>query len=138
MDEQQPATGPDDHAAPTQAPPAEAPPTQRSRAKQNRRQALLSAAAALFAAEGFNRVSLEDLGSAAGVSGLVEVVLDNPANSAVGSFAVGNTGGWSTWKTIPANITKVTGTHNVYLKFVAGAGGNPPCVSLHYFTFPVS
>ncbi|WP_406633033.1 TetR/AcrR family transcriptional regulator [Pseudarthrobacter quantipunctorum] len=44
-------------------------PTQRSRAKQNRRQALLSAAASLFALHGFSRVSLEDLGAAAGVSG---------------------------------------------------------------------
>jgi AcrR family transcriptional regulator len=43
--------------------------TQRSQAKENRRKALLTAAAALFAAEGFNRVSLEDLGAAAGVSG---------------------------------------------------------------------
>ena len=43
-------------------------------------------------------------GAAGGVSGLVEVVLDNPSNAPVGSFAVGNTGGWSTWKTIPANI----------------------------------
>ena len=43
--------------------------TQRSQAKENRRKALLAAAAALFAAEGFNRVSLEDLGAAAGVSG---------------------------------------------------------------------
>ena len=75
-------------------------------------------------------------GASAGVSGLVEVVLDNPSNSPVGSFAVANTGGWSTWKTIPANISTVTGTHNVYLKFVSGAGGNPPYVSLHYFNFP--
>lgn len=44
-------------------------PTQRSRAKEDRRQALLSAAASLFAVHGFNRVSLEDLGAAAGVSG---------------------------------------------------------------------
>ena len=43
--------------------------TQRSQAKENRRKALLTAAAALFAADGFNRVSLEDLGAAAGVSG---------------------------------------------------------------------
>ena len=43
--------------------------TQRSQAKENRRKALLTAAAALFAVEGFNRVSLEDLGAAAGVSG---------------------------------------------------------------------
>ncbi len=46
-----------------------APPTQRSQAKENRRQALLSAASALFAREGFSRVSIEDLGAAAGVSG---------------------------------------------------------------------
>jgi hypothetical protein len=75
-------------------------------------------------------------GAAAGVSGLVEVVLDNPANAPVGSFAVGNTGGWSTWKTVPANISSVTGTHDVYLEFVSGAGGNPPFVSLHWFSFP--
>lgn len=43
--------------------------TQRSQAKENRRKALLTAAAALFAADGFHRVSLEDLGAAAGVSG---------------------------------------------------------------------
>jgi hypothetical protein len=77
-------------------------------------------------------------GAAGGVSGLVEVVLDNPSNTPVGSFAVGNTGGWSTWKTIPANITETTGTHTVYLEFVSGAGGSPPFVSLHYFNFPVS
>jgi Carbohydrate binding module (family 6)/Putative Ig domain/Glycosyl hydrolases family 16 len=77
-------------------------------------------------------------GASPGVSGLVEVVLDNPSNSPVGSFAVANTGGWSSWKTIPANISKVTGTHNVYLVFVSGAGGNPPYVSLHYFGFPTS
>jgi AcrR family transcriptional regulator len=53
----------------TQPPSTQPPSTQRSQAKENRRQALLSAAAALFAVEGFNRVSLEDLGAAAGVSG---------------------------------------------------------------------
>lgn len=44
-------------------------PTQRSQAKADRRIALLAAAAALFAERGFNGVSLEDLGAAAGVSG---------------------------------------------------------------------
>ncbi|MFJ4028056.1 TetR/AcrR family transcriptional regulator [Paenarthrobacter sp. NPDC089989] len=43
--------------------------TQRSQAKEERRLALLSAAASLFADNGFSRVSLEDLGAAAGVSG---------------------------------------------------------------------
>jgi Carbohydrate binding module (family 6)/Glycosyl hydrolases family 16 len=77
-------------------------------------------------------------GAAAGVSGLVEVVLDSPSNPPVGSFAVGNTGGWATWKTVPANISKVTGTHTVYLEFPSGASGNPPFVSLHYFSFPAT
>jgi hypothetical protein len=40
--------------------------------------------------------------------------------------------------TVPANITRVTGTHTVYLEFSSGASGNPPYVSLHYFNFPVS
>lgn len=43
--------------------------TVRGRAKATRRAALLTAAANLFAARGFNGVSIEDLGSAAGVSG---------------------------------------------------------------------
>ena len=75
-------------------------------------------------------------GAAGGVSGLVEVVLDNPGNTPVGTFAVANTGGWSSWETVPANISSVSGTHNVYLEFVSGATGNPPYVSLHYFSFP--
>ncbi|HTU72757.1 MAG TPA: glycoside hydrolase family 16 protein [Trebonia sp.] len=77
-------------------------------------------------------------GAAGGVSGLVEVALDSPTSTPVGSFAVGNTGGWSSWETIPANISKVTGTHNVYLVFSSGATGSPPFVSLHYFSFPAT
>jgi len=44
-------------------------PTPRSLAKADRRQALLAAAASLFARSGFNGASIEDLGTAAGVSG---------------------------------------------------------------------
>ena len=43
--------------------------TPRSQAKADRRSALLSAAATLFSQSGFNGVSIEDLGAAAGVSG---------------------------------------------------------------------
>jgi hypothetical protein len=75
-------------------------------------------------------------GAAGGVSGLVNVVLDNPSNPPIGNFAIGSTGGWSNWTTIPANIATTTGTHNVYLEFQSGAGGNPPYASLHYFSFP--
>lgn len=75
-------------------------------------------------------------GAAGGVSGLVNVVLDNPNNAPIGNFAVGNTGGWSAWKTVPANIAKTTGVHNVYLEFSSATPGNPPYVSVHYFDFP--
>ncbi|MFT4219545.1 MAG: TetR/AcrR family transcriptional regulator [Microbacterium sp.] len=44
-------------------------PTVRERAKASRQAALLREAARLFAAHGFNGVSLEDLGTAVGVSG---------------------------------------------------------------------
>ncbi|WP_267545342.1 TetR/AcrR family transcriptional regulator [Arthrobacter sp. H14-L1] len=43
--------------------------TLRGRAKASRRQLMLTAAAELFAQHGFSRVSIEDLGAAAGVSG---------------------------------------------------------------------
>src|SRR5580693_4584625 len=43
--------------------------TTRERAKAQRRSAILHAAASLFAQRGFERVSLEDLGAAVGISG---------------------------------------------------------------------
>ncbi|WP_421740287.1 TetR/AcrR family transcriptional regulator [Cellulomonas sp.] len=48
---------------------SEAPTTARVRAKAERRSALLSEAARLFASHGFDGVSIEDLGSSVGVSG---------------------------------------------------------------------
>lgn len=77
-------------------------------------------------------------GAPAGVIGLVEVVLDNPVSTPVGSFAVANTGGWSSWATVHANISTVTGIHDVYLEFFSQAAGSRPFVSLHYFDFPAS
>jgi hypothetical protein len=77
-------------------------------------------------------------GASSGVSGAVEVVLDSPTNTPVATFDIANTGGWSTWKTVPANMSEVTGTHTVYLEFVSAASGSPAFVSLHYFNFPVS
>src|SRR3954454_24170907 len=44
-------------------------PTARGRAKAERRTALLSSAAHLFATRGFDGVSMEDLGASVGVSG---------------------------------------------------------------------
>ncbi|MFG1647019.1 glycoside hydrolase family 16 protein [Amycolatopsis sp. NPDC049252] len=72
-------------------------------------------------------------GAAGGVSGLVEVRLDSLSNAPVGSFAVGNTGGWQSWRTIPANTSAVTGVHNVYLTFTSGQPAD--FVNLNWFTF---
>jgi hypothetical protein len=72
-------------------------------------------------------------GAAGGVSGLVNVHLDSLSNPSIGSFAVANTGGWQSWRTVPANISRVTGTHTVFLTFDSGQPA--PFVSLHWFDF---
>ncbi|MGY5050654.1 glycoside hydrolase family 16 protein [Streptomyces sp. 900105755] len=72
-------------------------------------------------------------GAAAGVSGQVQVRLDSPSNSPIGSFSVANTGGWQTWTTVPANISSVTGTHDVYLTF--GSGQSADFVNVNWFDF---
>ncbi|WP_109004158.1 glycoside hydrolase family 16 protein [Streptomyces rishiriensis] len=72
-------------------------------------------------------------GAAGGVSGLVEVRLDSRTAAPIGSFAVGNTGGWQSWRTIPANISAVTGTHDVYLTFTSGQPAD--FVNVNWFSF---
>ncbi|MFI6498238.1 glycoside hydrolase family 16 protein [Nonomuraea typhae] len=72
-------------------------------------------------------------GAPGGVSGLVQVRLDAPASPPIGEFAVGNTGGWQSWRTIPANISQVTGTHTVYLTFTSGQPAD--FVNVNWFTF---
>ncbi|MFD5008801.1 glycoside hydrolase family 16 protein [Streptomyces chartreusis] len=72
-------------------------------------------------------------GAASGVSGLVEVRLDSRGNAPAGSFAVGSTGGWQSWRTVPANITGVTGTHDVYLTFSSGQPAD--FVNVNWFNF---
>ncbi|MFF3514441.1 glycoside hydrolase family 16 protein [Streptomyces sp. NPDC002573] len=72
-------------------------------------------------------------GAANGVSGLVEVRLDSRTNAPVGSFAVAGTGGWQSWRTVPANIGPVTGTHDVYLTFTSGQPSD--FVNVNWFDF---
>ncbi|MFE7853929.1 glycoside hydrolase family 16 protein [Streptomyces sp. NPDC057403] len=72
-------------------------------------------------------------GAATGVSGLVQVRLDSATSTPIGSFAVGNTGGWQSWTTIPANISSVTGTHDVYLTFSSGQPAD--FVNVNWFDF---
>jgi beta-glucanase (GH16 family) len=50
-------------------------------------------------------------GAAGGVSGLVQVRIDSRSNAPIGSFAIGNTGGWQSWRSVPGNVTNVSGRH---------------------------
>ncbi|WP_415924221.1 glycoside hydrolase family 16 protein [Streptomyces sp. AK08-02] len=72
-------------------------------------------------------------GAGSGVSGLVEVRLDSRTSTPVGSFSIGNTGGWQSWRTVPANISSITGTHDVYLTFTSGQAQD--FVNVNWFNF---
>ncbi len=72
-------------------------------------------------------------GAGGGVSGLVEVRLDSRSNAPIGSFAIANTGGWQSWRSVPANISSVTGVHDVYLTFTSGQPAD--FVNVNWFTF---
>jgi beta-glucanase (GH16 family) len=72
-------------------------------------------------------------GAGGGVSGLVEVRLDSRSNAPIGSFALANTGGWQSWRSIPGNITPTTGTHTVFLTFTSGQPND--FVNVNWFQF---
>jgi beta-glucanase (GH16 family) len=72
-------------------------------------------------------------GAGGGVSGLVEVRLDSRSNAPIGSFAIANTGGWQSWRTVPANIGAVTGVHTVFLTFTSGQPAD--YVNVNWLTF---
>ncbi len=72
-------------------------------------------------------------GAGYGISGLVEVRLDSPSNAPVGTLAIANTAGWQAWRTVPANVSAVTGTHTVYLTFTSAQPAD--YVNLNWFDF---
>lgn len=72
-------------------------------------------------------------GAGGSISGLVNVRLGSATAPPIGSFAVGNTGGWQSWRTIPANIQPTTGVHTVYLTFDSGQPAD--FLNVNWFTF---
>lgn len=73
-------------------------------------------------------------GAGAGISGLIEVRLDNRANAPIGSIAVASTGGWQSWRSIDGALgSAVTGTHTVFLTFTSGQPAD--YVNLNWLTF---
>jgi beta-glucanase (GH16 family) len=72
-------------------------------------------------------------GAPGGVSGLVQVRLDSPTSPPIGSIAVANTGGWTSWREVPGNVGDATGTHTVYLTFDSGQPAD--FVNVDWFRF---
>ncbi|MBR3645487.1 MAG: carbohydrate-binding protein, partial [Lachnospiraceae bacterium] len=46
-----------------------------------------------------------------------EIRLDSPTGTLLGSVSLAPTGNWETWSTASANISKITGTHNIYVVY---------------------
>ncbi|MFI5893606.1 carbohydrate-binding protein [Actinoplanes sp. NPDC051513] len=56
--------------------------------------------------------------------GRMDVRLDAPDATPVGTLRVTRTGGWQSWRTDEVTLTPVTGTHTVYLTFARDDGGD--------------
>jgi hypothetical protein len=72
-------------------------------------------------------------GAASGVSGVIEVRLDSPTSTPIGSISVENTGGWQSWTSKIGEVSGVAGTHTVYLTFRSDQADD--FVNLNWFTF---
>lgn len=54
--------------------------------------------------------------------GNIEIRLDSPTGTLIGTCPVTATGDWQTWADAKCSISEVTGKHNLYLKFTGGSG----------------
>jgi hypothetical protein len=74
--------------------------------------------------------------ASAGAGGLVEVHLDSPAGTLLGTCSVPITGDWQTWTTQTCPVSAATGTHDLYLVFRSAAdGGGGFLFNLQWFAF---
>jgi len=53
--------------------------------------------------------------------GYIDIYLDRPEGTPIGSVKVDNTGSWDSWKLVTSEVTHVTGVHDVFYVF----RGNP-------------
>ena len=71
-----------------------------------------------------------------GSSALVEVRLGSATATPIGSFAVGSTGGWRSYRDVPANVAATTGRHRVFLTIKSA--GDEPALNIDKFVFGVT
>jgi aryl-phospho-beta-D-glucosidase BglC (GH1 family) len=62
------------------------------------------------------------IASAASFTGTAQLRLGSTTGTLIGTVSFGNTGGWQTWVTRNTAITGATGTQNLYVVFLGGAG----------------
>ncbi|MDB6066993.1 MAG: coagulation factor 5/8 type domain protein [Pedosphaera sp.] len=60
--------------------------------------------------------------ASAGAGGIIQIHLDSPSGTLVGTCSVSGTGGWQTYSNVYCNLSGASGTHNVYLVYVGGNG----------------
>jgi len=60
--------------------------------------------------------------ASAGAGGNIEVHVDSPTGTLIGTCTVPITGGWQTWTTQTCSLSGASGAHNIYLVF-KGKGG---------------
>lgn len=60
--------------------------------------------------------------ASASVGGNIELHLDSPDGTLIGTCAVSSTGGWQSWTTVSCDIEGAKDVHDLYLKFAGGTG----------------
>lgn len=71
--------------------------------------------------------------AAEGDGGQMDIRLDTPTATPVGTMRVTKTGGWQSWRTDEVTLTPVTGVHTVYLTFAHD--GDAEFVNLNWLQF---
>ena len=66
----------------------------------------------------------------------IEIVLDDVSNEAIGKCLVPNTGGDAAWKSAVCNLTKITGVHDVILRFYGTTQEN--LMNLNWIRFSIT
>ena len=61
--------------------------------------------------------------------GSFDVIVDGLNEPPVGTVTTPITGGWQTWETVSADLTEVSGTHDLYIKFTSSM------INLNWFSF---
>jgi len=60
--------------------------------------------------------------ASAGAGGNIEVHMDSPSGTLLGTSTVPVTGCWQTWTQTYTSLSGASGTHNLYLVFTGGGG----------------